>query len=326
MKPPKVAVIIPNWNGKELLKDCLKSLKSQTFKNFEIIVVDNGSDDDSDDYLSRYYPGVKVIKLSKNYGFAKAINIGVRNSKTKNVVFLNNDTQADKKWLKNLVTMADKNPKVGSVGCKQLNYYKRDTIDGVGIKINEVGQAKLLGWQEKDLGQYDREMFIFGATAGAALFNRRIFIKAGMFDERYFMYSEEVDWAFRAQFLGYKSIYCPKAIVYHKHKMSSRKKPQHLEYWQFRNTFQTILKDMPFNILIKNWRWLKIILVYFNTIFYQVKSGFIWPPILTHLWLTVNLIPLLYKRFHIQSMKKVKDEYIEGFLENKRITFWGLSK
>ncbi len=205
-----------------------------------------------------------------------------------------------------------------------MNYFDRKKIDGVGVKINEVGQARSIGFGETDTGQYEKESYIFGATGGASLFNRELFIKVGMFDENYFMYSEEVDFAFRTQFLGYKSIYCPKAIVYHKHKASSLKKPQHLEYWQFKNMTQTIIKDVPTSILLGNWRWLKIVLVHLNTIFYQLKNGYLWPPLLTEIWITFHLPMLIKKRLYIQSTRKVPEEYIESFLEEKKITFWGL--
>lgn len=322
----KASIIIPNWNGKSLLEDCLTSLGKQTFRNFETILVDNGSIDLSVDYVSNNFPKVKIIKLSKNFGFANAINEGVKISKADYVVFLNNDTKVYDDWLKNLVECADKHPEVISVNSKLLNFYDRQLIDGVGISINEVGQARSIGWQEQDKGQFEKEKYIFGATGGASLFRRSDFIKVGMFDENFFMYSEEVDFAFRAQFSGYKSIFCPKAIVYHKHKASAGKLPQYIEYWQFRNMYQTIIRNFPVKVILKKWRWWKIILVYFNTIIYQMKHGFFWPPILVTVYLVFNLPRLIIQRFKIQKSKKVSDKYIEEFFLPKNITFWGLRK
>lgn len=320
----KASVIIPNWNGKDLLEDCLASLSKQVFKNFEIILVDNGSGDGSLEWVKSNYPGTKVIELPKNYGFSKAVNEGVKKSSAQYVIFLNNDTSVDKKWMGELIRCADSHPEVISINSKILNFYERGKIDGVGIEINEVGQAKSIGWNEEDKGRYEKEEYIFGATGGAALFKRSDFIKIGLFDESYFMYSEEVDFAFRAQFLGYKSLYCPKAIVYHKHKATAKKLPQNIEYWQFRNMTQTIIKDFPTSVVFKKWRWLKIILVHFNTIFYQIKNGFFWPPILTDLWIVFNLPRILLKRKIIQRNREVSDDYIESFLKPKKITFYGL--
>lgn len=332
----KVSVVIPNWNGEHLLKDCLESLKEQSFKHFEIILVDNGSTDNSLEYVAENFPKVKILKLKKNFGFARAINEGVKASKAEYVIFLNNDTSADKEFIKNLVRCADQHQEVISVNPKLLNFYEKQKIDGVGILINEVGQARSIGWEEKDLGQYDPpaggEEYIFGATGGGSLFKRKEFLKLGGFDENYFMYSEEVDFAFRAQFLGYKSIYCPKAVVFHKHKETAKKLPALVEYWQFRNMTQTIIKDFPTEILFKKWRWLKIFLVHLNTIFYQLKNGYFWPPILADLWILFHLPRLLKERSKIQKNKaslslrdrKVTDEYIEQFLAPKKITFWSL--
>ncbi len=326
MKKVKASVIIPNWNGQDLLKDCLNSLKTQTFKDFEIILVDNGSTDDSVNYAEKTFPDIKIIRLKKNYGFDRAINEGVKYSTAGYVVFLNNDTAADKNFLSELIKCAEAHPEVISVNSRLLNFYDRKIIDGVGILINEVGQARSIGWQEKDNGQYEKETYIFGATGGGSLFKRKEFIKVGMFDERYFMYSEEVDFAFRAQFLGYKAIYCPKAIIYHKHKATSKKLPASLEYWQFRNMTQTIIKDFPVGILLKNWRFLKIILVHLNTYIYQIKKGFLWAPFLADLWILFNLPRLITERRKIMKSKIMKDSYIESFLTEKKITFWGLKK
>lgn len=320
----KASIIIPNWNGKHLLKECLDSLKKQTFGEFQIIIADNGSTDGSVNYINKFYPEVKLIKLDKNYGFAKAINTGVKNSTAKYVVFLNNDTKTDKNWLKSLVETADVSTDVISVNPKILNYFNKKFIDGVGIEINEVGQARSVGWNQEDRGQFGKEMYVFGATGTASLFRRKEFVDLGMFDENYFMYCEEVDFAFRAQFLGYKSIYCPGAVVYHKHKATAKKLPRNIEYWQFRSMTQTIIKDFPSHILFKKWRWLKIILVHISTIFYQIRSGFLWAPFLADIWILFHLHNLLKERKKVQSDIRVSSRYIESFLKDKKITFWSL--
>lgn len=318
----KASVIIPNWNGVDLLKDCLLSLQNQSFKDFEIILVDNNSTDKSLEYVSKNFPKIKIKKLNKNYGFAKAINEGVKVSDAGYVIFINNDTQANKDFIKKLIDCANAHPEVISVNSKLLNFYNKKIIDGVGILINEVGQARSIGWQEIDKGQFNKEKYIFGATGGASLFKRLEFLKLGGFDENYFMYSEEVDFAFRAQFQGFKSIYCPKAIVYHKHKATAKKFPQKIEYWQFRNMTLTIIKDFPAKLLFKKGRFLKIILVHLNTIFYQLKNGFWWAPFLADTWILFHLPQILSQRKRIQSNIRVSEQYIEQFLQDKKITFW----
>lgn len=324
MRKITASVIIPNWNGEHLLRDCIESLERQSYQDFEIILVDNGSSDESVFLTRKFFPHVRIIKLNKNFGFAKAVNEGVKVSGADYAILLNNDTSVDKDWIKNLVRCADKHLEVVSVNSKLLNFYDRKKIDGAGILVNEVGQAKSIGWQEQDNGQYDKKFYIFGATGGASLFRREDFIKIGGFDERFFMYSEEVDFAFRAQFLGYKSIFCPEALVFHKHKATSKKLPVHIEYWQFRNMTQTIIKDFPGFILFKKWRWLKIILVHLNTYLYQLKNGFFWAPFLADLWIVFHLPILLGERRKIQLNIKVGKDYLESFFVEKKITFWGL--
>jgi len=146
MRNIKASVIIPNWNGQQLLKDCLSSLVKQSFKDFEIILVDNNSSDDSLKFVLSNYPQVRVIKLHKNFGFARAINEGVKQSTAEYVIFLNNDTWVEKDWLENLIKCAEAHPEVISVNSKLINFYHRKIIDGVGILINEVGQARSIGW------------------------------------------------------------------------------------------------------------------------------------------------------------------------------------
>jgi GT2 family glycosyltransferase len=322
----KVSVIIPNWNGKELLKLSLASLKKQIFKDFEIIVVDNDSSDESIHFIKENYPEIRILKMNQNCGFARAVNAGVKESDAELVAFLNNDTEVDTNWLFELIQCSIKHPEIASFCSKLLNFEDRKKIDGTGILVNEVGQARSIGWEEMDTGQYDHEMLIFGATGGAALFRREVFIKVGMFDEHYFMYSEEVDWAFRAQFLGFKSLYCPKAVVYHKHKATSGKRQDKLEYWQFKNMYMTIIKDYPTSIMLKKWRLLKIVLVYLNTIFYQIRNGFFWQPFAVTFSLLLNFPYLLKQRRKIQKTRIVSDEYLESFLVPKPVTFWGILK
>lgn len=320
----KVTVIIPNWNGRLLLKDCLSSILHQSYKKYEVLLVDNGSTDGSLEYVSKYFKKVKIVRLNKNYGFSAAINRGVESCASRYVLFLNNDTKVHKEFIGNLVKALRGKVKIAAVGGKMLSFFNRKLIDGVGICLNEVGQAKSIGYGDKDSGQFAKAMEVFGVTAGAGLFDRIIFKKLGGFDESFFMYSEEVDFSLRARFSGYKFLYCPKAIVFHKHKTTAKKFPQHVEYWQFRNMYQTIIKDFPTDFLLKKWRLTKIILVYFNTIFYQFKSGYFWPPVMTTLFLLYRFVPLIRQRRSILRKNKFAGRILDSFVLSKPLTFWGV--
>ncbi len=315
----KVSVIIPNWNGEKLLEDCLLSLNKQTFKEFEVILVDNSSTDNSIKKAFNLLPEIRILKLNKNFGFAKAINKGALKSKGEYLIFLNNDTELGEKFIENLVEYANVYKDTISFNPKILNFFERKKIDGLGIDINEVGQARSLGWGETDYGQFENPVYIFGATGGASLFRKKEFLKLGLFDEDYFMYSEEVDFAFRAQFLGFKSMYSPKAICYHKHKATSGKNLGLIEYWQFKNMMMSIIKDFPSDVLFRNNTWLKIIFVFFHTIYYQIKNGYILASLKTFFWLLFNLPILLNKRKKVQETTKVDMKYIESFFTEKNL-------
>src|SRR3989304_5629663 len=188
---PVVSIIIPNWNGKHLLKTCLTSIQKQTFKEFEIILIDNGSVDGSVNYVNRFFSKVKIISLNKNYGFARAVNLGIKAAKGNFVVLINNDTEVEKDCLKYLVETARIHPEVGFVATKMLNFYKKNEIDSAGDYIDIVGHANNIGLGEEDGPKFNEAGFVFLITGGGGLFKRIVFEKVGVFDEDYFAYMED---------------------------------------------------------------------------------------------------------------------------------------
>ncbi len=315
----EASVIIPNWNGKHLLRICLLSLRKQTLKNFEIILVDNGSQDGSVEYTTRYFPGVRIIKLEKNYGFAKAVNEGIKKSLGKYIVLINNDTEVDKNCLQYLVQAAHKHKEVGFVAAKMLNFYQRDMIDSAGDWIDVVGHASNIGLGEKDGEKFNKSGFVFLVTGGGGLFKREVFNKVGFFDEDYFAYFEDVDLCLRAQFQGFRGWYESKAKIYHIHKATAQKIKPFIEYLQFRNMTMNIIKDFPETLLKKNFNWLRILLVHLNTIKYLFSQGFALQAIKAEVWILWHLPLLLKKRFEIQKSKNVLDEYLISNFREKKI-------
>lgn len=322
----ETSVIIPNWNGRHLLKMCLPSLQIQTFKNFEVIVVDNGSTDGSQEFIKNNYPKIKLIELDKNYGFARAVNIGIKKSNAEYLILINNDTEVDKNCLGYLVTAAKVRPEVGFVTAKMLQFYHRDKIDSAGDFIDTVGHANNIGFGQKDTANFNKSGYIFLVNAGGSLFKRVVFDKVGFFDEDYFAYMEDVDLCLRAQFRGFKGWYEPKAIIYHIHKATALKNPHFLEYLQFRNMTQTIIKDFPKTLLLKNFNWLKILLVNLNTVRFLGLHGFIWEAIRAEIYILFHLSRLLKKRRLIQKSIQVSEQYITQNIKYKKITFFGLVK
>lgn len=211
----KVAVIIPNYNGKEYIEECLLSLENQTYKDFSVIVVDNASTDDSVSLIESKFPSVDIIKLDDNYGFSRAANEGlIRTKKNEFVILLNADTKADSMFVEELVRAIEKDDNIFSVASKMLQLNKPDIYDGAGDLYCCLGWAYALG-KDKRVGKYEKESNVFSACAGACIYRRALFEQIGYFDEFHFMYLEDVDIGYRARIMGFVNKYNPKAVVYH---------------------------------------------------------------------------------------------------------------
>ena len=184
---PTVSIIVLNWNGKQYLETCLSSLIQQTYPDIEIIFVDNGSCDGSVEFVKSKYPGVIILQHDKNLGFAMGVNSGIKASRGKYIATINNDAQADKKWIEGLVGVMGSNTDTGCCASKMLNYYERDKIDSAGIVIYQNGNAYDRGARETNIGQYDSQEEVFGACAGAALYRKEMLDEIGLFDKGYFL-------------------------------------------------------------------------------------------------------------------------------------------
>jgi GT2 family glycosyltransferase len=251
----KVSVIIVNWNGKELLKTCLDSLETQTFRDFKVVLVDNGSNDGSVEFVRENYPQVEIITLDKNYGFARGNNIGIeealKDRDVRYVALLNNDTKVDKNWLQELIKVAESDGKIGSCQSKMLFMDNPRVIDGVGIGINQNGLAYQIGWREEDNGQYENTLEVFGACACAVLCRKEMLVQIELFDEDFFAYYEDVDLALRARLAGWRCMYVPKAVVYHKHSATYVKDAPLKMYFVGRNKYYYIIKNFPTGFMFK---------------------------------------------------------------------------
>ena len=212
---PRVAVVIPNWNTREFLGPCLRSLRGQTFRDFETILVDSASTDGSVEYIRENFPEVRTVALPENRGFSGAVNAGIEDSGAGLVVLLNNDTEQDPGWLAALVRAADRRPEAGLFASKLVDYGDRRRLDGAGDALRRSGLPYRLGHGEVDRGQFESERFVFGACAAAALYRRSVFEDVGLFDEDFFAYCEDGDVSFRAQLAGHRCLYVPDSVVYH---------------------------------------------------------------------------------------------------------------
>ena len=248
----KVTIVIPNYNGKHFMEPCLASLKEQTCQDFQILVVDNASSDGSIAYMEEHYPDIEVIALDKNYGFSKAVNVGIQHSTTPYVILLNNDTIVDSHYVEEMVKAIEQSPKIFSVSSKMIQMYHPELIDSAGDLYTLMGWGVCRG-TGRPVTNYTRPDEIFTACAGAAIYRRKAFEKIGYFDENHFAYLEDIDVGYRAKIYGYKNMYCPDALVYHVGSGTSGSKYNSFKVkLSARNSIYLNYKNMPLFQLILN--------------------------------------------------------------------------
>jgi len=244
-----VNVVVVNWNGKHHLEECLDSLSKQTFKAFETILVDNGSEDGSIEFVEKNFPAVKIIKLNKNEGFCRGNNIGLQHSSGDFIALLNNDTLVDMHWLEELFKAMTKHSHVGICASCIVNYYFRDILDTAGDGFDLCGVGYKVG-EGMPVTEFRKKRYVFGACAGAVLYRRSMIDDIGFFDERFFAVGEDLDLSFRAILAGYKCLYVPDAVVYHKVNQTVGRNSDFLLYHSRRNVEYTFFKNMPFPLII----------------------------------------------------------------------------
>jgi len=287
---PLISIIILNWNGwKDSIK-CLESLYQINYSNFNIILVDNASKDDSVKIIKDYAENKKLtlIENEKNYGFAEGNNIGIRYAlkhlNPEYILLLNNDTIVNKDFLKELIKAGEKDMFIGILGPKIYHYDRPDIIWSAGCKISwKFARGIQIGTGEIDKGQYDEPKEVEYVSGSAFLIKKAVIDKIGLMDKNYFLYFEESDWTLRANRAGYKSLYVPASKVWHKVSQSGGgiSKPTGL-YYITRNRW----------IFMKKWANLSDYLIF---IMYQVIGALILPFALAIYYKNLKLIGAYFK-------------------------------
>ena len=257
---PKVSIIMPTFNGLELLKISIPSVLKTHYPNIEVIVVDNGSSDGSVSYLSKVYPNVSVISLKENKGIVIPYNLGASAARGSLVSFLNNDMEVDPDWLLPLVLAVECNECVAGCDSKHINYYERDKIGsgGAGCFIDNYGNAVTRGDGEIDKGQFNIQEEVF---YGLSIFKKDLLMKVGGFDESFFGYCDETDLCWRLHRLGYKILFVPESVIYHmgsatSSDRSSKKKPKKIiVFHHYKNRLRMLIKNqfgisLVFSVLV----------------------------------------------------------------------------
>jgi GT2 family glycosyltransferase len=252
---PKVSVIIVNYNGKGLIRSCLQALERQSLGDFEAVIVDNASLDGSLYEIKKILEGtsiasrVNVIPVDRNLGYAGGNIEGLKYAQGEYIAVLNNDTEPDERWLAELVKAMDANPEIGICASKMI-IHGSDIIDSAGVMFSTALKGFGAGEGRKSF-LYNEGRYVFGACGGAALYRRKMIEEIGFFDEDFFLIHEDIDLNFRAQLNGWKALYIPEAIVYHRARSSIGHMSDMAVYYTLRNSELVRIKNVPLAIFIR---------------------------------------------------------------------------
>jgi GT2 family glycosyltransferase len=295
MKNPIVSILILNWNGKTHIAQCLESVIKTTYSPIEIIVVDNASTDGSQDII-RQFPSVNLIQNTENTGYAAGNNIGFRNAGGKYIATLNNDVIVDPEWLDHPVLYMEKRGDIGITGCRQMQFFNQELTDVLfsypdrSLILRPFDYGKKFG-NHKHL----RPGFVIGVNGASAIYRKEMIDKIGCFDERFFAYHEESDLCMRAFTNGWKCLYVPQSVVYHKGSQSFKQGSRTFFYYHERNRVWFIAKNYPLNFIIKNFLWILIMeLRIARVIIFKAK------------------IPSVYFKARLDAFKKMREFLDEG--------------
>ncbi|MFP4082410.1 MAG: glycosyltransferase family 2 protein [Candidatus Aminicenantes bacterium] len=253
MEQEKVSFMVVNWNGRETVEECLDSILSQTYRNTEIIFVDNHSSDSSLDLVRKKYNIHHLMALDRNYGYARASNMGLEKASGEYLALVNNDAVLDTFWLEKALAVfqSDQKKRVGSVATKNIYYHQRNTIDTAGVEFLGFGA----GWDYKGLAvdspEVNRRKEVFGACATAALYRKEAIDRIGLFDPRYFIYFEDTELAFRLRLFGYGCVYEPEAVCYHHGGVKQDRESRFYIHYGRRNIEFLFIKNMQGPLLAK---------------------------------------------------------------------------
>ena len=246
-----VSIIITHHNGKKLLFDCVDSIyKNITAQDFEVIVVDNMSNDNSADEVKEKFPTINLLKTGSNIGYSGGCNFGAKHAQGEYIIFLNNDTLHTKNWIEELVNFLENNPQVGAAQPKILNAINREMFDyagGAGGFIDKYCfpfvRGRLFNTLEKDINQYGNPKKIFWASGAAFIIRKRLLEELDYFDNIYFAYMEEIDLCWRLQSLGWSVWYVPSSLVYHYGKQTIKENSFKSHYFNHRNSWILFFKN-----------------------------------------------------------------------------------
>jgi GT2 family glycosyltransferase len=317
---PSVSVVIPHFNGVPILDACLKSLGQCDASEIEIIVVDNGSSDNSIAHIEAHYPHVRIFANKTNRGFAGGVNDGILQANGNYILILNNDTTHEPNWISPLVTAMESDDTIAAVQPKLLSAKNPDTFDysgAAGGLMDRFGFPFALGRiftnMEKDTGQYNTPTDIFWASGTALLVRKTALDVVGLLDEDFFAHMEEIDLCWRFKNHGYKIINEPKSIVYHHSGWTLPPDKYLKKYLNHRNNLVMLLKNLPATALVTMFPirvFLEFVALGFSLLIRD------WKRVIAIIhalgWVFVHL-PSIWRKRH-QAMKTVQKENVRKSL------------
>lgn len=323
---PLISIIIINYNGKKWLKECLDSCYKQSYKKFEVILVDNASTDQSLALVRKYFSKVKIIHNKKNFGFAKGNNIGVSTAKGQYIFLLNNDTVIDKNCLANLLTFFEKRSTIGSVQPKLLRMSNKKYLDQCGSYWTDSTYLYHYGYgKNADKQKYNTAMPFFSNMGAAMMIKKRLIEEIGLFDNDFWCYYEETDFCHRAWLAGFECWYYPKSIVYHSKGGTSILFDNSLiQFHNYKNKVCSYLKNFQLRSLITILPTFVITGIFISTLLLlkgKRKEAFVFYQALY--WNIVHLKSTLEKRKKIQKTRTKKDKEIFNLVKkNPRLSYY----
>lgn len=316
---PKIAFIIVGWNNKKLLKECFESINSQTYHNVKTVFVDNDSSDESVEWVKEKYPKVIVLAQSSNTGFARGNNLGIKaaleDPDVKYVALLNTDARLDPRWTEHVANFAEMKPKGACFQGTTLDYYNHAIIDSTHIFTSRNGQGTQGNWRHNfvhDLGPKK----VFGVNAAACIISRRFIenqpFSSELFDEKMYMYLEDVDLAARATVMGWDNYLVPRALAYHMGSVSSKAKRQDFSlYMTFRNNSAMLYKNFPWKIIrMMSLRLIKGDIDTIRTLWRTNRRNEIWA-VIKGRSVGIIRIPLFSrKRMRMSQVRNIDHDYL----------------
>jgi GT2 family glycosyltransferase len=251
LMPSLVSAVVVNLNGGAYLRECLDSLFAQTYHDLEVILVDNGSADGSaEDARARYGERLRFIQNPRNEGFARGNNQAFAVARGEWIFILNNDAVAAPDAIERLIAFVAERPAAGMLACRVMRYEEPNFFDSVGLLLYPDGVCRSRGWEEKDLGQYDRSEEVLAPHGCAAAYRQAMLTEVGPFDETYFAYLEDLDLGMRGQLAGWRCWYVADAVIRHRKSSTAGNYSKFKAYHVERNRIWNAVKLLPRFILI----------------------------------------------------------------------------